>query len=90
MTSALSPIELVLSAAAANSTDELAQVRLEAIRSRRLMDKIPASPAADQPPAGVSLLGGLPHRPTLPLHLSARIGLIGRRRGRGEGPGEDD
>jgi hypothetical protein len=75
----LSPADLVLAAAAATTTDELAVVRMAAIRSGHLLDLVVATPAPDQHAAGVWLLGGLQHSPDDPQRLAARIGRITRR-----------
>ena len=84
----LDPIDLVLAAAAADNLDELATVRLAAIRSRHLLTPVSARPSSSDREAGVTLLGGLAHHPHAELTLSARIGLITRRHGTNLGPGE--
>jgi hypothetical protein len=77
---ALDPVELMLAAAAAADAEELAAVRIAAIRSGLLGEIVPGSPDPDVSPAGVVLLGGLMHGPTLPLSLGTRLDSIKRRR----------
>ena len=86
----LEPIDLVLAAAAAQTLDELATVRLAAIRSGHLLTRVSARPSSTDTEAGVTMLGGIAHHPHAELTLSARIGLIARRHGTNLGPGEDD